>query len=79
MDPLDTLEMIFRGMQSQKRVRLERGQEKKGMPYSGHNPLILKGLQCEIDMLGVVLGVIEAVKEDHPSARDEMVLKMYGT
>lgn len=70
-EPLDKLEMIYRGMQKQKKIERDRGRDK-------HSNLYILGLDHEIDMLSVVLAELKAVKENHHSVRDEIMQKIYG-
>lgn len=77
MDPLDKIEMIILGMRKETKKKLDRSNGNKSP--NDDNPLYILGLQHDFDTLSLVWTKIDAVKRNHYSVRDEIVLRMYGS
>jgi hypothetical protein len=75
MEQIDKLEMIIQGRRREKTAELKRC-EGDG-PYRD-NPFFIQGLERELSTLSWIWTIIDAVKNNHHSVRDEMIRRMYG-
>lgn len=76
MDSFQKIELIVKGRLQERRNQLDWC---KGAELYGHSNLHVLGLEHEVSMLIRIAGDIDAIKRNHLSVRDEMVLKMYGS
>ena len=76
-DNVEKIELIVNGKLKKRKRELERCKKPKSDSY-GANPAYILGLAHEVIMLTWIAGEIDAIKLNHHSVRDEMVLKMHG-
>jgi hypothetical protein len=77
MDNFTKIELIVKGKLKERKAELERCKKPEPNPY-GANPLYILGIEHEIIMLRRILEDIDAIKRNHHSVREEMILKMCG-
>jgi hypothetical protein len=76
MDNFEKIDLIVNGKLKEAKAKLEIARNREGDPY-GSNPTYIQDLEQAVDTLSQIWCEIQAIKNNHPAVRDEMVLKMY--